>query len=170
MPNGTVVRESPPLWITSVRSATLSLRKKTASCTSDETSRTARLRLTALTPSLDRTVEGPRVHGSARDRPLHGRGCGHDLGSGRCRGVLRSLNLSICVSTQLEPPSPSAVSQHLAKLRFAGLVRVRREGTFAYYAAANTHVQRLLDEALSHADHAVHRVDSQSPHRHRDRA
>jgi len=45
------------LWITSVRSATLSLRKKTASCTSDETSRTARLRLTALTPSLDRTVE-----------------------------------------------------------------------------------------------------------------
>ena len=65
--------------------------------------------------------------------------------------------------------SPSAVSQHLAKLRLAGLVNVRREGTYAYYAAANTHVQRLLDEALSHADHAAHRVDSTAPHHHRTR-
>ena len=66
--------------------------------------------------------------------------------------------------------SPSAVSQHLAKLRLAGLVKVRREGTFAYYAAANTHVQGLLDEALSHVDHASDRVDSKTPHRHRRRA
>jgi DNA-binding transcriptional ArsR family regulator len=65
--------------------------------------------------------------------------------------------------------SPSAVSQHLAKLRLAGLVTVRREGTFAYYAAANSHVQRLLDEALSHADHATHRVASGTAHRHRRR-
>ncbi|CAB4924135.1 unannotated protein [freshwater metagenome] len=48
----------------------------------------------------------------------------------------------------------SAVSQHLAKLRLAGLVQVRREGTFAYYTAADEHVHRLLDEALFHADHA----------------
>lgn len=59
--------------------------------------------------------------------------------------------------------SPSAVSQHLAKLRRAGLVTVRREGTVAYYAAANSHVQRILDEALSHAEHATHRVDSATP-------
>jgi DNA-binding transcriptional ArsR family regulator len=63
--------------------------------------------------------------------------------------------------------SPSAVSQHLAKLRLAGLVKVRREGTFAYYAAANTHVQRLLGEALSHADHASRRIDATTEHRHR---
>lgn len=50
--------------------------------------------------------------------------------------------------------SPSAVSQHLAKLRLAGLVQVRREGTFAYYTAADEHVHRLLDEALFHTDHA----------------
>ena len=50
--------------------------------------------------------------------------------------------------------SSSAVSQHLAKLRLAGLVQVRREGTFAYYTAADEHVHRLLDEALFHADHA----------------
>jgi DNA-binding transcriptional ArsR family regulator len=45
------------------------------------------------------------------------------------------------------------VSQHLAKLRLAGLVKGRREGTFVYYSAADDHVQRLLDQALFHADH-----------------
>jgi DNA-binding transcriptional ArsR family regulator len=52
--------------------------------------------------------------------------------------------------------SPTAVSQHLAKLRWAKLVQVRREGTFAYYSAADDHVARLLAEALSHADHQVY--------------
>ncbi|MDR7253088.1 DNA-binding transcriptional ArsR family regulator [Nocardioides sp. BE266] len=52
--------------------------------------------------------------------------------------------------------SSSVVSQHLAKLRLAGLVQVRREGTYAYYTAADEHVHRLLDEALFHADHANH--------------
>lgn len=56
--------------------------------------------------------------------------------------------------------SPSAVSQHLAKLRLARLVTVRREGTFAYYAAANSHVERLLEEIFSHTDHAMDRSHS----------
>lgn len=73
---------------------------------------------------------------------------------------------SVNCLAELIDASPSAVSQHLAKLRLAGLVQVRREGTFAYYAAANSHVQRLLDEALSHADHAVHSIDSDTRHRH----
>jgi DNA-binding transcriptional ArsR family regulator len=46
-----------------------------------------------------------------------------------------------------------AVSQHLAKLRLAGLVRVRREGRRAIYHARGGHVRRLLDEALRAADH-----------------
>jgi DNA-binding transcriptional ArsR family regulator len=71
-----------------------------------------------------------------------------------------------CLADLVEA-SPSAVSQHLAKLRLAGLVQVRREGTFAYYAAANTHVARLLEEALSHADHATRGVDDEELHRHR---
>jgi DNA-binding transcriptional ArsR family regulator len=50
--------------------------------------------------------------------------------------------------------SPTAVSQHLSKLRWAKLVSVRREGTFAYYSAADEHVARLLAEALYH-DHRV---------------
>jgi DNA-binding transcriptional ArsR family regulator len=63
--------------------------------------------------------------------------------------------------------NPPTVSQHLAKLRLAGLVTVRREGTFAFYAAANSHVQRLLDEALSHVDHTTNKVDAEQPHSHR---
>lgn len=60
---------------------------------------------------------------------------------------------SVACLAELVGATPTAVSQHLAKLRLAGLVRGRREGTFVYYSAANVHVQRLLDEALFHADH-----------------
>jgi len=77
---------------------------------------------------------------------------------------------SVNCLAELIDASPSAVSQHLAKLRLAGLVNVRREGTYAYYVAANTHVNRLLDEALSHADHAAGRVDATASHHHRARA
>ena len=50
---------------------------------------------------------------------------------------------------------PAAVSQHLAKLRLARLVRARREGTRMFYAAENTHVRQLVEQALFHADHLV---------------
>ncbi len=50
--------------------------------------------------------------------------------------------------------SPTTVSQHLAKLRLAGLVDSRRDGTFIYYSATSDHVRRLLAEALSHAEHS----------------
>src|SRR5262245_42538882 len=63
--------------------------------------------------------------------------------------------------------SPSAVSQHLAKLRLAGLVSVRREGTFAYYTAATSHVHRLLSEALNHADHTTRDIPNDSQHAHK---
>ncbi|MFC1413298.1 ArsR/SmtB family transcription factor [Streptacidiphilus sp. N1-12] len=41
----------------------------------------------------------------------------------------------------------AAVSQHLAKLRAAGLVESRREGTRIIYRAAGPHVRGLLEEA-----------------------
>jgi DNA-binding transcriptional ArsR family regulator len=50
---------------------------------------------------------------------------------------------------------PTAVSQHLAKLRLAGLVTTRREGTFVYYSAADGHIKPLLEQALSHAAHVT---------------
>jgi DNA-binding transcriptional ArsR family regulator len=46
-----------------------------------------------------------------------------------------------------------AVSQHLAKLRLAGLVTVRRGGRHAFYTARGGHVRRLVAEVLYAADH-----------------
>jgi DNA-binding transcriptional ArsR family regulator len=50
---------------------------------------------------------------------------------------------------------PTAVSQHLAKLRLAGAVRTRRDGNRIYYLAQNEHIERLAAEALLEADHLV---------------
>src|SRR5690625_1278121 len=63
--------------------------------------------------------------------------------------------------------APAAVSQHLAKLRLAGLVRTRREGTFIYYSATDTHVHRLLAESLSHAEHVTGAAAGADPHSYR---
>lgn len=51
--------------------------------------------------------------------------------------------------------TPGAASQHLAKLRLAGLVSFRRQGRHHVYAARGSHVQQLIAEALFHADHRV---------------
>ena len=49
---------------------------------------------------------------------------------------------------------PSGVSQHLAKLRMARLVRTRREGTTIYYSLNNDHVSQLVTDAVFNAEHA----------------
>ncbi len=54
---------------------------------------------------------------------------------------------------ELAGASPAAVSQHLAKLRLAGLVGARRRGTFVYYSVADEHVAGLVADALDHASH-----------------
>lgn len=51
--------------------------------------------------------------------------------------------------------SPTATSQHLAKLRLAGLVTARRDGRHHVYSARGGHVRTLIAEALYHADHHV---------------
>jgi len=50
-------------------------------------------------------------------------------------------------------PAPS-VSQHLAKLRMARLVRTRRSGTTIYYSLENEHVGQLVTDAVFNAEHA----------------
>ncbi len=50
-------------------------------------------------------------------------------------------------------PAPS-VSQHLAKLRMARLVRTRREGTTIFYSLENDHVRQLVIDAVHNAEHA----------------
>ena len=46
-----------------------------------------------------------------------------------------------------------SVSQHLAKLKLAGLVTARRDGRRAVYSARGGHVRRLVTEVLHAADH-----------------
>lgn len=58
----------------------------------------------------------------------------------------------------------AAVSQHLAKLRLAGLVESRKEGTYAFYRASDAHVHRLLAETLSHAEHVTGAAQGDDPH------
>ena len=65
---------------------------------------------------------------------------------------------SVTCLAELVGASPTTVSQHLAKLRLAGLVQGRRQGTFVYYTAADEHVRALLAEALFHAEHTDRQV------------
>ena len=51
-------------------------------------------------------------------------------------------------------PGPS-VSQHLAKLRMARLVRTRREGTQVFYRLENEHVRQLVTDAVHNAEHVA---------------
>jgi DNA-binding transcriptional ArsR family regulator len=60
-------------------------------------------------------------------------------------------------------PAPS-VSQHLAKLRMARLVRTRRAGTTIFYSLENDHIRQLVVDAVCNAEHAGPGV----PSHHRD--
>jgi ArsR family transcriptional regulator, zinc-responsive transcriptional repressor len=71
-------------------------------------------------------------------------------------------------------PAPS-VSQHLAKLRMARLVRTRREGTTIFYSLQNDHIRQLVTDAVFNAEHAgpgipAHHQSSAGPGRRSARA
>lgn len=51
--------------------------------------------------------------------------------------------------------SRTSVSQHLAKLRFSGLVSTRKESRNVVYSIIDGHLGRLVLEGLNHADHRV---------------
>lgn len=55
---------------------------------------------------------------------------------------------SVACLAELADAAPAVVSQHLAKLRLAGLVNNRREGTYVYYSPADQDVLRVLNQAL----------------------
>ncbi|MEV5875351.1 metalloregulator ArsR/SmtB family transcription factor [Streptomyces sp. NPDC052101] len=48
-----------------------------------------------------------------------------------------------------------SVSQHLAKLRLAGLVATRKDGRRMVYMLKHGHLGRLVNEALNAADHQI---------------
>jgi ArsR family transcriptional regulator, zinc-responsive transcriptional repressor len=78
--------------------------------------------------------------------------------------LLADRELSVSeLAEHVGKPAPS-VSQHLAKLRMARLVRTRRAGTTIYYSLENDHVRRLVIDAVCNAEHAGPGV----PRHHRD--
>ncbi|MFF3153259.1 ArsR/SmtB family transcription factor [Streptomyces sp. NPDC057910] len=69
--------------------------------------------------------------------------------------LLQSLTqqeLSVGELVELVGAHYAAVSQHLARLRAAGLVTVRRSGTHMLYRTTNPHLPALLATALHLAE------------------
>ncbi|GAA0716520.1 hypothetical protein GCM10010199_18190 [Dactylosporangium roseum] len=57
----------------------------------------------------------------------------------------------------------AAVSQHLAKLREAGMVASRRDGTRIFYRAATPHLADLLDQLVVVGGHVAGELDLPRP-------
>jgi len=69
--------------------------------------------------------------------------------------ALRDAELDVGSLAEIAGCRPTAASQHLSKLRFAGLVDRQRQGQRVVYRLRGGHVRTLLTEALFHADHHV---------------
>lgn len=59
--------------------------------------------------------------------------------------------------------SPTVVSQHLAKLRWAKVVAARQDGNRAFYRLTDEHARNLVQQAVFQAEHAV----DEQPRHHR---
>ena len=77
--------------------------------------------------------------------------------------ALRDGERSVTELAALVEKAPTAVSQHLAKLRLARMVTTRHDGTRVFYRLVDEHARQLVTDAISQAEHSV---DS-SPRHHR---
>ncbi len=72
--------------------------------------------------------------------------------------LLRLLALEerdVSALTAAVPASRSSVSQHLGRLRLAGLVAVRRDGRRMLYRISSDHLGSLVEEACQFAAHVI---------------
>lgn len=69
--------------------------------------------------------------------------------------ALRSGELSVGELAELVGRSPTVVSQHLAKLRWAKVVQARQDGNRVYYSLIDEHARELVDHAVFQAEHVV---------------
>lgn len=69
--------------------------------------------------------------------------------------ALRNSDADVTTLAQIAGCRPTVASQHLSKLRFAGLVEGKRDGRRVVYRLRGAHVRNLLSEALFHAEHQV---------------
>jgi DNA-binding transcriptional ArsR family regulator len=63
--------------------------------------------------------------------------------------------LSVNHLADIVDKSPTAVSQHLAKLRFARIVATRQDGTRVFYRLENEHARQLVADAIFQAEHTL---------------
>ncbi|MFT3855094.1 MAG: metalloregulator ArsR/SmtB family transcription factor [Ilumatobacteraceae bacterium] len=70
---------------------------------------------------------------------------------------LRDAEMSVNDLAAAVGKSAATVSQHLAKLRLAGVVQNRRDGNFIHYRLADHHVGEVVEDALDHAEHVLPR-------------
>lgn len=66
---------------------------------------------------------------------------------------LRGGELSVNEIAGLVGKAAATVSQHLSKLRLAGIVQTRREGNFVHYRLTDNHIGEVVQDALFHAEH-----------------
>lgn len=69
--------------------------------------------------------------------------------------ALREAEMDVASLAAVAGCRPTVASQHLSKLRFAGLVEGQRHGQRVVYRLRGAHVRALLTEGLFHADHQV---------------
>lgn len=69
--------------------------------------------------------------------------------------ALRAGELSVNDLADVVDRSPSAVSQHLAKLRLARIVSARHDGARVFYRLENEHARRLVTEAVFQSEHVL---------------
>ncbi len=81
----------------------------------------------------------------------------------RLLSALAQGEQSVTCLAEIIGAQTAAVSQHLTKLRLAGIVRQRREGNFMFYTLNDVHARQLLQEALKHADHLARNLPDHEP-------
>jgi DNA-binding transcriptional ArsR family regulator len=69
--------------------------------------------------------------------------------------ALRDGEQSVNQIAEAVDKTPAAVSQHLAKLRLARIVRTRQEGQRVFYALMDEHAMRLVVDAIEQAEHSI---------------
>lgn len=69
--------------------------------------------------------------------------------------ALRDEELSVNHLADIVDKSPTAVSQHLAKLRMARMVSTRQAGNRVFYRLADDHASTLVRDAIFQAEHSV---------------
>ncbi len=71
--------------------------------------------------------------------------------------IIRALadrhELAVNEIADLVEKSPSAISQHLAKLRLVRMVASRHDAQRVYYRLANEHAAQLVTDAIHQAEH-----------------